>query len=106
MNLVLQKNRYTGAQQDAQYPVAKNLTQLYIEVIPEVDTFPSQDSIPSLQVLLDIINPLEYSADDLLFMDVERERQQRFNWLCELSKDYDQKEIKLIFDTVLAMKSS
>ena len=64
------------------------------------------NSILSLQVLVDIINSLECSADDLLFIEIERDHQQRFNWLCELAEDCDQKEIKLISDPVLALKSS
>lgn len=64
------------------------------------------NSIPSLQVLIDMINALECSADDLLFMEVRQDRPQRCNWLCELTEDCSQEEIKLISDTVLALKSS
>lgn len=64
------------------------------------------NSIPSLQVLIDIINALDCSADDLLFMEVKQDHPQRFNWLCELTEDCCQEEMKLISDTVIALKAS
>lgn len=64
------------------------------------------NSIPSLQVLIDIINSLDCSADDLLFMEVKQDRSQQFNWLSELVEDCNLEEIKLISDTVLALKNS
>ena len=64
------------------------------------------NSIPSLQVLIDIINSLDCSADDLLFMEINQDCPQRFNWLCELTADCSPEEVKLISDTVLSLKSS
>ena len=64
------------------------------------------NSIPSLQVTVDIVNALGCSMDELLCMDVERARSVRDNWLGELVADCSVKEVKLITDMVLALKTS
>ena len=63
-------------------------------------------SIPSLQVMVDIINALDCSADELLCMDVERASPIRNSWLSELVADCTSTEVKLITDTVISLKSS
>lgn len=64
------------------------------------------NSVPSLQTLVDIMNALDCSADDLLCMEVAQSRPSLNNWLCELVEDCNDTEIKLITDTVVALKSS
>ena len=64
------------------------------------------NSIPSLQTFVDIVNALECSADDLLCMEVKQDRPVLNNWLCEIVADCDGDDLKLITDTVLALKSS
>ena len=64
------------------------------------------NSIPSLQVTVDIVNALGCSMDELLCMDVEQARSVRDNWLGELVADCSGEEVKLITDTVLALKDS
>lgn len=64
------------------------------------------NSIPSLQVTVDIVNALGCSMDELLCMDVERARSVRDNWLGELVADCSDQEVKLITDMVLALKTS
>ncbi len=64
------------------------------------------NSIPSLQTLVDIINALDCSADELFCMEVNRARPLLNSWLSELVADCNSTEIKLITDTVIALKSS
>ena len=64
------------------------------------------NGVPSLQTLVDIINALECSADELLCIDVEKARPFLDNWLSELVADCDGTEVKLISDMVVSMKAS
>lgn len=64
------------------------------------------NSIPSLQVTVDIVNALGCSMDELLCMEVDQARHVRDSWLAELVADCIDEEAKLITDTVLALKAS
>ena len=64
------------------------------------------NSIPSLQTLVDIINALDCTADELLCMEVRQSRPMLNNWLGELVSDCSDSEVKLITDMVVAMKAS
>ena len=64
------------------------------------------NTVPSLQVMLDIINTLECSADELLCLEVEKVQTLHDNWLGEYLADCSTQERKLITDMVLALKSS
>lgn len=64
------------------------------------------NSIPSLQTLVDIINALDCTADELLCMEVRESRPMLNNWLGELVADCSDSEVKLITDMVVAMKAS
>ena len=64
------------------------------------------NSIPSLQVTVDIVNALGCSMDELLCMEVAQARPVRGSWLGELVADCSDEEVKLITDTVLALKAS
>lgn len=64
------------------------------------------NSIPSLKVLIDIINVLECSADELLSIEISAARPLFNNWLSELLSDCTDSEIKLITNMVIAMKES
>ena len=63
-------------------------------------------TIPSLQTFIDIVNVLECSADELLFIELSKTRPILNNWLCELVDDCSSLEIKLIADMVATMKDS
>jgi len=63
-------------------------------------------SIPSLKVMIDIINTLGCSADELLCIEVDAARPVFTSWIGELLSDCSSQEIKLITDTVVAMKAS
>ena len=62
--------------------------------------------IPSLQVVIAIINALECSADELLCIEIEKARPLLNSWLSELVVDCNTDEVKLITDMVIALKSS
>lgn len=64
------------------------------------------NSIPSLKVLIDIINVLECSADELLCIEINAARPLFSSWIGDLLSDCTNQEIKLITDTVTAMKES
>ena len=64
------------------------------------------NSVPSLQVMVDIINALDCSADELLCMEIEKSRPMLDSWLSELVADCDANEIKLIADMVISLKAS
>lgn len=64
------------------------------------------NSIPSVQVLVDIVNALQCSADELLCMEISRARPSLNNWLGDLVADCTEDEIKLITDMVTALKAS
>ncbi len=64
------------------------------------------NSVPSLQVMVDIINALGCSADELLCMEIGKARPVLDGWLSELVADCDADEIKLITDMVISMKTS
>ena len=64
------------------------------------------NSIPSLKVVIDIINTLECSADELLCIEVNAARPIFSSWIGELLSDCTSQDIKLITDTVIAMKDS
>ena len=60
----------------------------------------------SFETIIQIINALDCSADELLCIEVKNARPYLNNWLCELVADCDATETKLIVDTVTALKSS
>lgn len=64
------------------------------------------NSVPSLQVMVDIINALGCSADELLCMEIEEARPRVDSWLAELAADCDATGIKLITDMVISLKTS
>lgn len=64
------------------------------------------NSIPSLKVMIDIINTLQCSADELLCIEIHSARPLFSSWISELLSDCSNQEMKLIKDTVLAMKES
>lgn len=64
------------------------------------------NSVPSLQVMVDIINALGCSADELLCAEIQQARPVLDSWLSELVADCDADEIKLIADMVISLKAS
>lgn len=64
------------------------------------------NSVPSLQVFVDILNALDCSADQLLCLELEQAQPQFDAWIKDVFADCTDKERKLIVDTVLALKAS
>lgn len=60
----------------------------------------------SLKVFLAIINYLECSADEILCKEIASARPFVNNWLAEMIADCDQSEVKIISDTVAALKQT
>ena len=60
----------------------------------------------SLKVFLAIVNYLNCSADELLCKEVNVARPIVDNWLADLVADCDPTEIKVISDTVAALKQT
>ena len=60
----------------------------------------------SLETLIQIINALDCSADELFCLEVKSAKPFLNNWLSEIVADCDPAETKLILDTVTALKSS
>ena len=60
----------------------------------------------SLKVFVAIVNYLDCSIDELLCKEVKNARPLVDNWLAELVNDCDPTEIKIIADTVVALKKT
>ena len=74
--------------------------------ITHISHIETGNSIPSLQVTVDIVNALGCSMDELLCMEVTQARPVRDNWLSELVADCSDVEVKLITAMALALKTS
>lgn len=64
------------------------------------------NSIPSVQTLVDIINALDCSADELLCMEVVKAQPAFECWLGNLFSDCTIDERKVIIDTIVTLKNS
>lgn len=60
----------------------------------------------SLKVFVSIVNYLNCSVDELLCKEVATARPIVDNWLADLVADCDQTEVKIIADTVTALKQT
>ena len=64
------------------------------------------NSIPSLQVFVDILNVLNCSADELLCIELDKASPQFDEWISDIFSDCTDKERKLMIDMVLSLKNS
>ena len=64
------------------------------------------NTVPSLQTLIEIINSLDCSADEILCLEVKNARTDYYAWLADLLEDCSEPEVKLITDTVKSLKAS
>ena len=62
--------------------------------------------VVSLKVFLAIVNYLQCSADELLCKEITTARPIVDNWLVDLVADCDKTEIKIISDTIAALKQT
>lgn len=66
----------------------------------------SGKTVPSMEVFITICNVLECSADELLCREICIAKPILHSWLTELVSDCDQTEVKIIADTVAALKQT
>lgn len=64
------------------------------------------NTIPSLQVFVDILNVLGCSADQILCLELEKAKPEFDEWMKEIFDDCTIVERKLMVDTLLALKAS
>ena len=60
----------------------------------------------SLKVFIAIVNYLDCSVDELLCKEIKTAKPYVNSWLADLVSDCDQSEIKIIADTVTALKQT
>ncbi len=66
----------------------------------------SGSTVPSFEVFIAILNALECSADELLCKEVTAAKPYLHNWLVDMVADCDTTEVKILSDTVAAVKQS
>lgn len=89
----------------------KNLTQERLSELVGIGAshmshLESGKTVPSMDVFITLCNVLECSADELLCREVITAQPLMDHWLTELVSDCDQTEIKIITDTVTALKQT
>ena len=84
----------------------EQLAELVGVGVTHISHIETGNSIPSVQVLVDIINALECSADELLCLEVEKAISSYHSWIVDIVSDCSDQEIKLITDMVLSLKSA
>ena len=94
-----------------QLRIEKNLTQERLSEIvgigpSHMSHIESGTTVPSFEVFIAIVNALNCSSDELLCREIDTARPLVDNWLTELVADCDQTEIKIISDTVTALKQT
>ncbi len=66
----------------------------------------SGNTVPSFEVFLSILNVLDCSADEILCREISAAKPLCKSWLTDLIADCDPTEVKIISDTVTAVKQS
>lgn len=64
------------------------------------------NSVPSLKTLIDIINALDCSADELLCIEIKKAKPVFDSWMTEQLADCSADEAKIIKETVVSLKKS
>lgn len=64
------------------------------------------NSTPSVQTLIDIINALDCSADELLCLEIQNAQPAFDRWFSDFFSDCTIDERKVITDTMVALKNS
>jgi transcriptional regulator with XRE-family HTH domain len=91
--------------------IAKGLTQEQLAAAIQVGTthishIETGNTIPSMKTFVAIVNTLDCSADELLCRELTQARPIFTSWLSEQVADCSDWEIKIISDTVTALKAS
>ena len=89
----------------------KNLTQEQVAAMVDVGVthishIETGTTIPSTKLLVELMDLLDCEPNEVLAMETKRARYALNNWLSDLVADCSEDEIKIITDTVLALKDS
>ena len=79
--------------------LAKGMTQ-------HISHIETGNSVPSLKTLIDIINALDCSADELLCIEIKKAKPVFDSWMTEQLADCSADEAKIIKETVVSLKKS
>ena len=71
-------------------------------VVTHISHIETGNSVPSLKTLIDIINALDCSADELLCIEIKKAKPVFDSWMTEQLAD----EAKIIKETVVSLKKS
>ena len=91
--------------------IAKGLTQEQLAEIvgigpSHMSHIESGKTVPSIEVFVALVNALDASADELLCKEVKTAKSHLNNWLVDLVADCDPTEIKILSDTIAALKTA
>ena len=91
--------------------LAKGMTQEQLAnevgvVVTHISHIETGNSVPSLKTLIDIINALDCSADELLCIEIQKAKPVFDNWMTEQLADCSADEAKIIKETVVNLKKS
>jgi len=75
-------------------------------VVTHISHIETGNSVPSLKTLIDIINALDCSADELLCIEIKKAKPVFDNWMTEQLADCSADEAKIIKETVVSLKKS
>ena len=91
--------------------LAKGMTQEQLAnevgvVVTHISHIETGNSVPSLKTLIDIINALDCSADELLCIEIKKAKPVFDSWMSEQLADCSADEAKIIKETVVSLKKS
>lgn len=91
--------------------LAKGMTQEQLAnevgvVVTHISHIETGNSVPSLKTLIDIINALDSSADELLCIEIKKAKPVFDSWMTEQLADCSADEAKIIKETVVSLKKS
>lgn len=89
----------------------KKLSQEQLDAMVDVGTshishIETGATIPSTKLLVELMNILDCDPNEVLCMETRSTRPILNSWLSELVADCNEDEIKIITDTVMALKTS
>ena len=89
--------------------LAKGMTQEQLAnevgvVVTHISHIETGNSVPSLKTLIDIINALDCSADELLCIEIKKAKPVFDSWMTEQLADCSADEAKIIKETVVNLK--
>ena len=91
--------------------LAKGMTQEQLAnevgvVVTHISHIETGNSVPSLKTLIDIINALDCSADELLCIEIKKAKPVFDSWMSEQLADCSADEAKIIKEMVVSLKKS